>query len=276
MRMTARETRRGKGEERGGMEEKEEATVCLRHVWNYGPPNGAPTASTRRRRTVLLEAGEVTAVGVDVLPQQRDLLVARLPQDDHLLADGLRRAALLLPARVGHHAVGALLVAAVDDVHPRGEVALAPRHCDVLRDGDLLRGAHLAAQLHLLQQRVDAVGVVRAHDKVDLGHAAQQLLRLLLGHAAGDDNLEAAVLPLALGLPPQRAVHLRLRLLADGARVVDQHVRVAGVLGAAVAGGLQHARHALRVGHVHLAAKGVDVVPFAARILRRGARQHGA
>jgi hypothetical protein len=61
--------------------------------------------------------------------------------------------------------------------------------------------AHLAALLHLLQQLRDAVGKLRAHDHVQLGHAAQQRLPLLLGHAARHHNLERAYVgALALGL----------------------------------------------------------------------------
>ena len=54
----------------------------------------------------------------------------------HLPHDVIRMAGLLCAAGVGHHAVGALLVAAVDDIDPRREIALAPRLRHILDDVD--------------------------------------------------------------------------------------------------------------------------------------------
>jgi len=67
----------------------------------------------------------------------------RLPQGPHLPQHILGPPALLLPPGGGHHAVGALFVAAVDDVDPRGERRVAARGGDVLLDVDLVGGADL-------------------------------------------------------------------------------------------------------------------------------------
>ncbi len=61
---------------------------------------------------------EVVAVAVDVLAQQRDLAVARGGQRARLGDDLVERTAPLRPAAVRDDAVGARLVAAVDDRQP--------------------------------------------------------------------------------------------------------------------------------------------------------------
>merc|ERR1719174_2361547 len=90
----------------------------------------------------------------------------------------------------------------------------------------------------------------------------EQALTLLARHAPGNDNLQVAppLCALALSLPPHRRVNLLLRLVANGACVVDDHVGVVRLGGAGVPHRLKDARHPLGVGHVHLAAEGLDVV----------------
>ena len=63
----------------------------------------------------------------------------------------LRSAALLTAASVGHNTVRALLVAAVDDVHPSSDVGLSPGRGDILHDVDRLRGHDLVTLIHPLQ-----------------------------------------------------------------------------------------------------------------------------
>lgn len=58
----------------------------------------------------------------------------------------------------------------------------------------------------------------------------------------------------------QCRVQLLFCLFTDAARVVHKHVCIVGVDGTRIAHRLEHARHALAVGKVHLAAKRVDVV----------------
>lgn len=55
-------------------------------------------------------------------------------------------AALLVAASVRHDAVGALLVAAVDDVHPGRNVRVSARNGDVLLYVDQVRGTHLGSR----------------------------------------------------------------------------------------------------------------------------------
>ena len=66
--------------------------------------------------------------------------------------------ALLIAAGVGHDTVRAAFIAAMDDIDPGCEVAVAPGHSDVLLQGDLLCGHHLRPLVHLLQQLVYPAG----------------------------------------------------------------------------------------------------------------------
>mmetsp|Transcript_202 Transcript_202/g.797 ORF Transcript_202/g.797 Transcript_202/m.797 type:complete len:561 (+) Transcript_202:820-2502(+) len=213
-------------------------------------------------RAVRGKAGQVPAIRVDVLAQQSDLPVPGLPEREDLVPDRVRLPALLLAPRGGHHAIRAALVAAVDDVDPRGDVRVPPRGRDVLRDVDLVHRAHLApAQVDLVQELVDPVDVVRAHHQVHLRNAPEELLALLCCDTARHHDLQVrSLLLLPLGLLPQRGVHLDLCLLPNATCVVHQHVRVVWVSGVRVSHFFQHPSHALRVRHIHLAPEGVDVV----------------
>ena len=74
--------------------------------------------------------GEVVAVRVDVLAEQRDLAIAGRGERARLVDDVVERPAPLRPAAERHDAVGAGLVAAVDDRQPGGDRGAA-------RDGPL-------------------------------------------------------------------------------------------------------------------------------------------
>mmetsp|Transcript_37621 Transcript_37621/g.95012 ORF Transcript_37621/g.95012 Transcript_37621/m.95012 type:complete len:365 (-) Transcript_37621:599-1693(-) len=123
---------------RGGEADALDAGHVVHVAQQVGERPRAPPAG------VVRHARQVAAVRVDVLPQQRHLLVPRLAQRQHLAPDVLRLAALLLPACERHYAVRALLVAAVDDVDPGGDVRLAARRGDVLQNLGWVGGDDLA------------------------------------------------------------------------------------------------------------------------------------
>ena len=90
----------------------------------------------QRRQQVgkVVADAQILAVGVDVLPQQGDLLEALGHKAAHLIDDPLRVAAALPAPDVGHDAVGTEVVAAVHDGHPRAGASL-PHHGHALGDG---------------------------------------------------------------------------------------------------------------------------------------------
>src|SRR5687768_2128549 len=62
--------------------------------------------------------GRAFPIGIDILPEQCDLLVPLLGECSHLLYDGYSRAALLAPPGIGDHAERAKLIAPLHHGHP--------------------------------------------------------------------------------------------------------------------------------------------------------------
>ena len=216
------------------------------------------------------EGRRSVAVGVDCLPEEGDLPEALLREVAHTAQDLGRFEAALAAAHVGDDAEGAELVAAADDGHPGvGGASVRGRV-----DADVVLGA---AQAGVEEGLVGALGQqvrqprvgVGAGDQVDPGRPPGQRLGQVLGHAAEDAEGQARA-------PGPQAVELAgaaddalLRVLAHGAGVDEDHVRLLGAVDEAVPGAGEDRGHQLRVGHVHLAAVGLDVDAAPAR-RRRG------
>ena len=204
---------------------------------------------------------QVLAVGVHVLAQEGDVLIARRNElpclPDHVL--GLAGA---LPAPdVGHDAVGAEVVAAVHDGEP-GLHAAVPPLGDALGHGAvaLLGGEDpLFAGHGLFQQLREAPELVGPEDQVHDGIGLLDLLGDvgLLHHAAadGDDLPGPGLFGVVQGAHVAEDPHLRV--LPHGAGVHHDHVRLELVLGKAVAHLGQIAPQLFAVGLVLLAAVGV-------------------
>ena len=77
-----------------------------------------PTEQLRKIHPVL----HSLPIGIDVLPEQRDVLVARFDQLPHLRQNILRMTAAFPAADIRHNAVRTEIVAPVHDRHPRLEV----------------------------------------------------------------------------------------------------------------------------------------------------------
>ncbi len=205
-------------------------------------------------------AGEVAAIGVDVLPQEGDFLEALGGELFDFGANGLGGAGLFDAAHTGDDAVGAAFVAAVDDIDPGGDGAVAAGLGDVFEDMDGFGGDDLVALEDAFEEILEAVGVLGSHDQIDFGDAAQEGFAFLLGDAACYDDRDVGVLLFAFGLASEVGVDLLFGVVADGAGVVEDDVGGEGVFFPAHAHGFEDARHAFGVGFVHLAAEGGDVV----------------
>ena len=72
-------------------------------------------------------AVRVVPVRVDVLPQQRDLLIPFVEQGSHFRNDMFGTAAAFPSAHIRHDAIGAEIIAAVHDIHPGVRVTGAER-----------------------------------------------------------------------------------------------------------------------------------------------------
>ncbi len=216
-------------------------------------------------------------VGVDRLPEQRDLGVAVSHEVPDLVDDlGGGPAALPAPGE-RHDAERAVLVAALD----HGDVGLERRTAaDLAKLVDrILLGKLQPQRLAAFGPRgrdelADPLDLPGARHEVDERRPLQDLGAGNLGDAAGDADDEVRVLLLAPGEDAERAEDLVLRLFAHRAGVEDDDLRggLVGALGGPPdSEGLELARHALAVEDVHLAAPRLHAVRVAvAAVDRRG------
>jgi hypothetical protein len=208
-------------------------------------------------------------IGVDVLPDQRQLAHAGGGQPLDFRDDLRDRARHFGAARIGHDTEGAKLVAAFLHGDEGGNAA---------RTGRLARGRrqpfelvidrklgvdHLFAALGARDQFGQAVIVLRADHQIDGAGAADDLPPLGLRDAAGDRDQHAAALASGFLLHDADAADLGIdllgRLLADVAGVEDDEVGVLRRPGLGEAGRRQRVRHTMGIVDVHLAAEGLDV-----------------
>ena len=209
-------------------------------------------------------------VVVHDLTEQLHFLAAGRGELAHLGQDVGPGTHPLVAARVRHHAEAAELVAPFDDRHIPLDPIVAPR--DPERPRDVVVGIEIdrrrRLRLRLLDQHREPSDGLRPDDDVgDTGRPPEDRLPFLLRHAAGHrhDRPAAAVVRQLAQLAEAR-VQLPLRALPDAARVDDDDVGVAGVVGRLEAGLLEQTGHALRVVHVHLAAEGLDQI-FARHVI---------
>ena len=220
--------------------------------------------------------GGLAVVGVDVLAEQRDLDRAGRHELARFAQHGRRRPRILGAARIGHDAEGAELVAAFLDRQEGRAGAHALRRGQVIelalgrevgvehaRTRQALAGAaYRGLALGLGQKLGQAVVGLRAHDDVDGGLAAHDLLALGLGDAARDGDGEIAAFGAALALGIAQAAELGIDLLrgmlADVAGVQHDQVGLLGRVGHGIAQRPQDVGHAVRIVDVHLAPVGAD------------------
>ena len=206
-------------------------------------------------------AVQILAVGIHVLPQQGDVLIALIHQLPGLSEDVLRQAGALPAPHIGHNAVGAEVVAAVHDGKPRLYLPV-PAEGDALGHGagavpgseyTLVSGHHL---LHKLRETPKLMG---AEDQIHHRVGLFDLLRHmgLLHHAAADGNDLFRLVLFRMVQGTHIAQHPHLRVLPDGAGVHHDDIRLKFVLGEAVAHFGQIAPQLFAVRLVLLAAVGV-------------------
>ena len=250
--------------------------------------SGRPARSSRRpAQRALVDVPEarlgrqVVAVRVDVLAEQRDLAIAGRGERACFVDDVVERPAPLRATAERHDAVGARLVAAVDDRQPGGDRGAA-------RDGPLpdRQGAragqmvgrpdHGPADGRRRPRRttrpdrrlrrgepepIDELGLlVRPQEHVNRRVPTSKTGPVgLPDRATGQHHAHGRVGGLELrqlALPPD---DLLLGAFADRARVDDHEVGGLEARCLVATGGQQPARHLLRIAPVHLAAEGPHV-----------------
>jgi len=205
---------------------------------------------------------ELHPVGVDVLPQQSDLLDTLSHQHADLSQDVAGTAVGLPSPERRDDAEGAGVVAAHTDRHPRRIGRVAPRgqrgRKALERFDDLdLRLVLDASAFEQDRQRTEVVG---AEDHIHPGGPGDDGVPVLLRHASADRDLHTGSGHLRRGEVTEVAVQPVVGVLPDRAGVEHHDVGLRVLSAAAVAGGLQDAGDPLGVMHVHLAAVGLHVI----------------
>ncbi|MDQ0574993.1 hypothetical protein QFZ29_001216 [Agromyces albus] len=187
-----------------------------------------------------LTVAELDAIGVDVLPEQRDLDRAVVDEGLDLGEDVAGPPVFLLAPQRRDDAERAGVVAADGDGHPSAVARIALRR---QRGGeDLERVEDLELRLVVvactLEQARERPHVVRAEDDVDPWRLLEDDVLVLLREAAAHRDLHAGVAALDAREVTQVAVELVVSVLADGARVDDHDVGL-GAVGRHVARGFE-------------------------------------
>ena len=211
---------------------------------------------------------DVAAIGVYVLPQERDLAHAVGHELLALGHDGLERAALLASADVRDDAVRAEVVAALHDGHPGVKALRASAGKVGGEAAALLAGVHLDDGAVVGKRLGEKLGQARerrgAEDDVRRGDVLADLLAVALRDAAADGNDPAAAGRLGSAHHGRGlAIEALVGVLTDAARHEDHDVSLVGLIDADAAALVKKAAHALGVVQVHLAAKGLDDVGLA-------------
>jgi hypothetical protein len=202
------------------------------------------------------------AIGVDGLPQELQLQ-GTLTHAPPGLGHDLREGPMHLPAPGSRDdAEGAAHVAAFHDGDERlpsrpGGLASVPEDGGEIVQGGVHRGPAGPGLAHQARQAPDSP---RPQDQVDVRGAPEDLLALLLGHAAGHPDHGLGRVRLEMLDPAQEVEQLLGRLLPDRTGVQEDHVGLGGSRRRPVTLGFQQGRHLLLVLGVHLTAPGLDVV----------------
>ena len=229
-----------------------------------------------------LRAGRVF-VAVDGLAEQCDFQAAVVGQMADLFDNFGGRAALLRPAHPRHDAIGAELIAAERHPHHRlrkGVRTIFPKNSSdpfspfsQREAGETLFDRRSTARIaveadfhplsaagsHVFEQGWQLAQLPWADHQIDVRGAAEDLLLILLGHAAqhADDRVRIPLLDLFQ--PAQGAVNLILGMLPHAARVQQNHVGPADAIDQFMARAQQVGRDQLAIEHVHLAANSLDI-----------------
>ena len=209
-----------------------------------------------RRPVLRPSAVRQQSVGVDVLPQQRDLFEALVVQVVYLLQDAFHIARAFTATGEGHDAIMAEVVAAAHDAHEAGHpvaadalryditVGLGGRQLDVHRIHAVLALCNHVGQVEVGVRAAYQVGVVILY----------KIVPHTLCHASQYAQYQSAAF-LLLGMQGfQPVVDLVLRILAYRTGVEEDGVGLLLILAYVVAGHLHDGGHDLGISHVHLAS----------------------
>ncbi len=196
------------------------------------------------------------AVSVDGLAEQRDFPDAGLDHALDLSNDVDKRAACFLAPAIGHDAVGAEEVAAIDDRNVSRDAGSAW----------LLLGQVIVRQLLEVIIEIGKLGndllqfpeIGRIEKEIDVWKRLAELLLLAGDHAAGQHKRNLGLFSFEPGQVVQLSGHPVLGGLPHDTRVQHHDIGVIFVSGRFIADFLEHGGDFGRVGLVHLTADRPD------------------
>ena len=188
-------------------------------------------------------------------------MISSAPSSARFREHVVERPADLLAARGRHDAIRARLAATLH--HGQERAAARARRCgdrvELLDRGEGHVDDAGASRADLPDHRGQAVQRLRTEHEVDERRAFQYRGALLARDATADADDQVGALLFELAPTAEQREHLLLRLLAHGARVQQQHVRVlCRANGARIDRIHEDVGHLGRIVLVHLAAKGLD------------------
>ena len=196
------------------------------------------------------------------LTEKLDFFAARLDQGARLAQHFVGRGGALAPAGVRHHAKGTeAITAALDgDVANDSASSVAGRVQALVGFLRVEGGVvDLGAGARFVDMSHKAAIAVRPHDQVNKRRPGAHLTAQMLCHAAGYSQHHMRSLGLVGGQRAGASPHPFHGLFAYGAGVDQDHIGHGRIIGPLVSRPLQQAEHNLAVGHVHLAAVGLDI-----------------
>ena len=235
-----------------------------------GEPDAADAIDRADRSQELGEQrpafGQVAAVRVDVLPEERDLDHTVGGETLDLAHDLVERARDLLPAHRRHDAERTPVVAPDLDGDPRRVRHLAARRqrgrerVVVVRVGRVEDLSDRAGLPSLGDEGRGSVHVVRPEHDIDVRRPLANQVAVLLGQATGNHDLQIGPRLLHRLEMTQVAVELVVGVLTDAAGVEHDHIGVVEALGRLQPVGLEQTRDPFGVVFVHLAPEGAQQI----------------
>ena len=198
---------------------------------------------------------EVQAIGIDILAEKGDFLVAFSSDLLDFFDNGVDGTAHFTAPDIRHDTVRAELVAAVHDGDPGKEFLEAlDRHIMESRQGHV--GSHIMVGLAapFPDELDELVDIVRTDDQIDVRRPLEELILPFLGHAARDGNDQIGVLLLQMlefADFPQRLV---FRRFADTTRIDEDDIGCIQIFRIVIAQLLQLTGIMLTVRHIRLTA----------------------
>ena len=204
---------------------------------------------------------------LNVLSQKRNFLVSLLDQFGDLRDNTLYGSGLFDAPCGGYDTKSTSLIAAINDIDPCCYSGLSSWFGGIFHNMGGLRGNDLIAIGNIFEQISNSIGVLRPHDEINFGTSPQESFSFLLRDTSRDNDGDIFSFPLSLCVGTNVAVYLLLGVISNGTGVEDDNIWIVSFGGGVWVKGLQAETlelsfHPFRVGTVHLAAHGFQLVGF--------------